>query len=175
MQPTTNVGNKEEAPNASAAVSKGHGKSTRRAMASAGGGASRDVAVAAPDNDGPERSPRSKTTRAEGTAAVASGERATVWRQWEPRTANVVGATGTGPVEPIRFRATATLLDYAKKSKAAFVQGSPGCGKSSLAHDLAVRAQEFGYAEVFVLKPSAPRRLREAQIEEVKERLVKDD
>ena len=75
------------------------------------------------------------------------------WTTWNPQFSQAV-TPGAYPVAPIPID-VAPLLKYTKYERAMFVHGSPGCGKSSLAHQIAQAAVSLGYYnEVCVPNPN---------------------
>ena len=71
------------------------------------------------------------------------------WKPWNDKF-TVEVFPGQYPVDPIPFN-TADLLQYTRTNRALFIQGSPSCGKSSLAHLIEEEAVAKGfYSEVFV-------------------------
>ena len=71
------------------------------------------------------------------------------WKGWDPKFAKEV-VPGAHPVNPIPIN-TIDLLKYTKAQGVMFIQGSPSCGKSSLARLIKREAVTSGfYGEVFV-------------------------
>ena len=65
------------------------------------------------------------------------------WKLWDSRLEKEV-RPGAHPVDPVPMD-TVPLLEYTKANRAMFIQGSPGCGKSSLARLIKEHAEEKGY------------------------------
>ena len=100
---------------------------------------------------------------------------------WKPFDVSFLGELKQAtklPVSAIPFTSTQVLLHYVRHHGVAYVQGSPSCGKSSLARDIEKHASSVGYSEVCFLDPGSLRDQKEAaarQMDALERRRALDD